>query len=203
MAYKTREREEAYRLYVEEGITTIEELARRVNLSKTTLHRFIGPEATKDHRQRCAEARRLYVEQGMTDTDAICASARISPLLFRKIYKIDWDQARADYVSAHPVLYTTGQILQQAAEEMLTSVRTTGYSDQNVKTFINLANAFETFQTGEHRIEMAMVGLTDFVDWFRANAKKLGVSAGEVRSLVKVLDRFRAELLTKLRAITK
>ena len=203
MAYKQKEREEAYRLYVEEGVTVIDDLCKRVGLSKPTVQKVIGPEAKKDHQKRCAEARRLYVEQGMIDTDAICAAARISPKLFRLIYKIDWDQARADYVAAHPVLYTTGQILQQAAETLLNSVRTSGYSDQNVKTFVTLANSFESFKTGEHRIEMAMVGLTDFADWFRANAKALSVSAPEVRSLVKVLDKFRSELLNKLRAIAQ
>jgi hypothetical protein len=201
MPYKLKERELAYRLFVEEGVQVVEELARRSGLSKGTLAKLITAEARKDYQQRVRETKRLYVEQGLTDVEAICAQAKISPVLFRKIYAVSWDQERADYVTANPVLYTTGQILQQAAELLLTRVRTTGYSGEDVKTFINLANAFEQFRTGEHRIEMAMVGIGDFADWFRDNAKRLRVSAPEVRTLVHVLDEYRQQLLNRLREI--
>lgn len=197
--YKLKERDEAYRLAVEEGIFDLTELGRRVGLSRTTLRKFIGPEARKDHMDRVRMAKALYIEKGLTDVEAICAQARISPNLWAKIYEMKWDTSRAEYVAEHPVLYSTGQILQQAAELLLQSVKTAGYSGEDVKQFINLANAFESFRTGEHRIEMSLVGLTDFAHWFRDHAKELGVSAGEVRLLARVLDRYRHVQLQKLR----
>ena len=197
--YKLKEREEAYRLAVEEGIFDLTELGRRVGLSRTTLRKFIGPEARRDHMDRVRMAKALYIEKGLTDVEAICAQARISPNLWAKIYQVQWDTDRAQYVAEHPVLYSTGQILHQAAEQLLASVKTAGYKGEDVKQFINLANAFESFKTGEHRIEMALVGLTDFAQWFRDNAKDLGVSAGEVRLLSRVLDRYRHVQLAQLR----
>lgn len=198
---KDAERQEAYRLFVEEGVQNWNDLSRRSRLSTTTLRKYLdNGSALKDHRQRCEAAKKMYVEKGATDVDAICHAVKIHRNLWNKIYTPAWDNMRADFMADHPALYTTGQLLQQAAELLLTSVRTTGYTGEDVKTLVSLANALQSFKTGEHRLEMVLVGMTEFSTWFRDHAKDMGVKSAEVRTLSKVMDAFRQEKVAQLRA---
>jgi hypothetical protein len=202
--YKTKERELAYQLFVEEGIQDLDALAQRVGLSVSTLRKFLsGPEAKRDHRLRCEEAKRLYVEQGVTKIDTICTAARIHPNLWKNIYRASWDQERASYVAAHPTLYTTGQLLMQAAEHLLTSVQAKGYTGESVKQLVELANNFNRLRTGEHRIEMCMVGVTDFSEWIREHARAFGWKEENVALLCDALLKYRDDQLAKLRALER
>lgn len=200
MSYKHANRAECYRLYVEEGVQDIAELARRAELSRTTVRAILTAEAREDHHRRCREARRLYVEQGVSDVNAICAQAKIHKNLFFKLHDASWDEARAKHVAENPVLFRTAELLYQAAEKMLTEVKVHGYQGQTVSHLITLANAFEKFRTGEFRMEMILMGVTDFAVWFRDNARNLGFKRLEVQALQRALDAFRQTLVARLEA---
>lgn len=199
--YKTTERQEAYRLYVECGVEEQDELARRAKLSITSIKKWwkeMGAAAQKDRRERLALARKLYVEQGISDIKALCAQARIDPALWALVYEPAWDADRAEFVAQHPALYTTGQILQQAAENLLTLIKKDGYKGERVTELISLCNALEKFKTGEFDLEMILVGMTHFVQYVEDNAKDQGLKPRDIKALGKVMDAFRKHIVKKL-----
>lgn len=200
---KHAERQEAYRLFVEEGLHDFTELAHRCDLSTSTLRKFLGPEAKKDFHTRCREARRLYVEKGLTDVESLCHQARIHPNLWLKIYRVDWDEERARYVADNPTLYRTGELLYQAAEGLLNQIRTSGYNDENVDKLVKLANAHERFRTGEYRLESILMGLGEFVAWFRDEAKTLGIKPREVKHLALLIGEFRRAIESRMEAVLR
>ncbi len=96
-------------------------------------------------------------------------------------------------------LYTTGELLAQAAELLLRDIKLHGYSGENVKTWLSLANAYERFKTGEYRIEMILAGIGDFAEYVHEQGYRLGVSADNISALIRILDSFRQEKVEQLR----
>lgn len=197
--YKHKERAEAYRLYVEEGVHDMQELAERSGLSRATVRTVITPDATKEYVRRCREAKRLYVDRGMTDVGTICAQAGIHLNLWTKLYTASWDEERAKHVADNPVNYRTAQLLQQAAEQLLLKVQSKEYDGQDVNELVKLTNAFEKFKTGEFKLESILMGIEDFASWFFGSAADLGVSAAEARALARVVNRYKVHILERLR----
>ncbi len=185
-----------------EGVFNYADLAERVGVHANTLRKpdwlptKVLAELRKEHRRRCNEARRLYVEMKIDDPAQIAAQAnlartRVSEILAQHID--EWAAARADHQLSNPILFSTGQILYQAAELLLGEIRTKGYNDESINKWVALANGFEKFNTGEFRDEMAISGISDFAIWLRENAKRLKVKPDTVRDIAKLVDEYRKQ----------
>jgi len=201
MAYKHANRAECYRLYVEEGVADITDLARRSDLSRTTVRSILTAEARKDHQARCREAKRLYVERGVSDVAAICAQAKIHMNLFFKIHDASWDAERAQHVAENPTLFRTAELLRQAAEALLLDVKTQGYQGESVGKLVALSNSFGKFESGEFQLEMVLMGMTAFAAWFKDHARELKLKRAEVHALQHVLDVYRQSLVAQLERV--
>lgn len=200
----TKSREEAYRIWVREGIHDLDVIAGRpeVNLGRTSLRNYfrgtVLAQANRDFNERCAKAKKLYVENGVTNPEAICAQADIDITLWKRLWRPDWDTERADYIAKHPALYTLGQKLCKGADELINRILATDdYDPELAKQWMQLANQFEGFKTGEYRREMIVSGFHEWAGWFKANANRLGIKPEVVSVLGDAMQEFATELVRK------
>ncbi|MAT37985.1 MAG: hypothetical protein CL946_00090, partial [Ectothiorhodospiraceae bacterium] len=170
---KKDQTEEAARLYIEEGIRDQAEIRERTGLSRTTIWRmFKMPELDVECNKRREAAILAYKRNPERSIESIADEAKISfehcrLVILRsqareeRLKQFNEHQEQRDpNVPSTSLVFTTMNILHQAALDLAHDVRAKGYTGQNVKQLQMLMTSLRKFDSGDYMLELAVYGLT-------------------------------------------
>lgn len=187
-------------MYVERGIHRVDELMEKTGFSETQVRRILNQTgAKKEYRRRIEKAKRLFHELQIDDLDMLSSLAGLHPDIIAVELHKPIVRGGSQIWGSHPPLRTAGEILRESAAHMLADAARNGLSEDNIKSWMTLANAFEKFRTGDFRLEMVVSGIEDFAAYLKDHAKEANMTEAHIFLLVRFLNQYTKEKVEQLR----